>query len=171
MSVEVAETGSTYGENARLKAIAFSSAGHTLALADDSGLELADFGGWPGLHSVRFAGPGADDRSRREAVLDRLAATQGASRRARFVCSVALARDGLVLAETTGTLEGMIAPEPRGVGGFGYDPIFVPEYDVRTVAELAPLEKDRVSHRARAIAALQPCLRSLAHTSHEGHAP
>jgi XTP/dITP diphosphohydrolase len=168
LAIEVAEDGATYNENARLKAIAFSTAGRTLAVADDSGIELADYAGWPGVHSVRFAGLHADDQSRREAILARLASTKGASRRARFVCSIAIARQGAILAEAVGTVEGTIAAAPRGTGGFGYDSIFVPENEVRTIAELAPADKDRISHRARAIAAVRPFLVQLAISTPDG---
>jgi XTP/dITP diphosphohydrolase len=158
---DVPETGSTYRENARLKALAYSSASHLPSIADDSGIELADLGGWPGVHSVRFAGPDADDATRRRLLLERLATLLGATRRARFHCSVAVARNGTVLAEVTGTIDGAIAWEPQGTGGFGYDSLFIPEGEQRTIAELTPTEKDVISHRARAIARLRPLLEAL----------
>jgi XTP/dITP diphosphohydrolase len=158
---DVPETGSTYAENARLKAVAYSNWSDLPTIADDSGLELVDLGYWPGVHSVRFAGRSADDATRRRLVLERLRATSGVTRRARFQCCVVVAERGTILAEATGTLEGTIALRPRGSGGFGFDSLFVPEGDVRTIAELPPNEKDAISHRARALAKLRPFLAAL----------
>jgi XTP/dITP diphosphohydrolase len=162
ISLEVAETGTSYIENARLKAIAFSVASGELALADDSGIELDDVPGWPGINSVRFAGPGKSDGDRRTILLERLAPIDGASRRARFVCSVAIARGDAIAAGATGILNGLIARGPRGTGGFGYDPIFIPLGESRTIAEMSPGEKDAISHRARALEAIRPFLITIA---------
>ncbi len=159
--LDVAETGDTYGENARLKAVEFSRASGTLALADDSGIELTDLGNWPGVYSVRFAGPSADDAERRRLVLSRLEEIDSPTRRARFVCSIAIAEEAAVVAESIGVLEGRIAPAARGSGGFGYDPIFIPYCECRTLAELTQDEKDAISHRARAITQILPFLQSL----------
>lgn len=156
--LDVAETGTSYGENARLKALAFSAASGLPALADDTGLEIAAFSGWPGIHSVRFAGPDADDASRRAAVLARLAGPPSSPRQATFVCAIAIAIGDTIVAQGEGRLEGDLAAAPSGSGGFGYDPIFVPRGLSRTVAELSADEKNRISHRARAVDTIGPWL-------------
>jgi XTP/dITP diphosphohydrolase len=161
LSLEIAETGATFAENARLKARAFARASGLPAVADDSGLEIAALGDWPGVHSARVAGPGADDARRRELVLARLNAVPDASRAARFVAAVALADGDRILAEAEGILGGAIATMPRGAGGFGYDPIFIPTGLDRTLAELTAAEKNNLSHRGRAIRKLLPQLRAL----------
>jgi XTP/dITP diphosphohydrolase len=148
------ETGATYAENAALKARAVAGATRLPALADDSGLEVAALGGAPGVRSARWA---ATDAAR---IAKLLAALSGvADRRARFVCAVALAwPDGRVdVAE--GTCEGTIAAAPAGTGGFGYDPVFVSAELGRTFAAASAAEKERVSHRARAMRALGARLR------------
>lgn len=151
------ETGLTFAENARLKALSYSMDTDLAVLADDSGLEVFALGGRPGVYSARYAGAGVTDAGRIEKLLRELGQSPG-SRDARFVCALALARKGLLLAETEGDCRGWIADSPRGDEGFGYDPIFfLPEMG-RTYAELKADEKNRVSHRANAVAAL---LRSL----------
>ena len=149
---EVEETGSSYLENALLKARAVARFVGGPALADDSGLEVDALGGAPGLRSARYAGPEASDADRCRALLAEL---EGAiDRRARFRCALALV-DGERVWTAEGVLEGEIAHAPRGRGGFGYDPIFaVPELGGRTLGEVASEEKRRVSHRARAMRAL-----------------
>ncbi len=161
LALDVPETGATYAENARLKALAYAAASGRPALADDSGLELLALGGWPGVHSVRFAGPVADDATRRALLLERLAGRDGAARDARFVCAVAVADGQRIVGEALGILEGTITTAPRGQEGFGYDPLFVPAGESRTLAELSRAEKNRLSHRARAIAGLRPALERL----------
>ena len=147
------ETGDTFEANARLKALAYSHDTPLPVLADDSGLEVAALGGRPGVHSARYAGAGADDEQRIRLLLEELRGAP-APRAARFVCALALAQSGRLLLEVRGKCLGEIAFEPRGRRGFGYDPIFVfPELG-RTFAELSAEEKDRVSHRARAVEAL-----------------
>ncbi len=147
---DVEESGDTLEENALLKARAVAAATGLPALADDTGLEVAALGGAPGVHTARYAGPGAGYAANRRALL---AALEGvADRRARFRTVVALVvpGGGEVLAE--GVLEGRITSEERGSGGFGYDPVF--EVEGRTLAELGEDHKNRISHRARALAAL-----------------
>jgi XTP/dITP diphosphohydrolase len=161
LHLEVDEAGLTYADNARLKALAFARASNLPSVADDSGLEIPALGGWPGVHSVRFAGPGATDADRRRIVLDRLAAAQGDNRRARFVCVVVLATPTRVLGESEGELTGTIAPAERGEHGFGYDSIFIPERATLSLAEVPADEKNRISHRARAIAGLRASLSGL----------
>jgi len=157
----VAEDAPTYEGNAVRKAVAAARATGEVALADDSGLEIDALGGWPGVHSARFLGEEATDADRNTEVLRRLEGVPLERRTARYRAVIAVALpDGRV--ETfEGTCEGIIALEPRGGGGFGYDPIFyLPELG-RTVAELAPEEKDRLSHRGKALAQARAFLERL----------
>jgi XTP/dITP diphosphohydrolase len=147
------ETGSSFEENARLKALAYSRVTKHPVLADDSGLEVFALQGCPGIYSARYAGAGASDSVRNRKLLRELEAS-GGERAARFVCALCLAREGLVLAEATGECRGEIVGEPRGTNGFGYDPIFLIPLLGRTCAELTKDEKNRWSHRAKAVAAL-----------------
>lgn len=152
------ETGTSFRENAAQKALACSRETDRPVLADDSGLEVFALGGRPGVYSARYAGDGATDEDRNRKLLAELDRT-GADRAARFVCALALARSGELLAEAEGECRGTIGLEPRGAHGFGYDPIFqFPELG-RTYAELTEAEKNRWSHRARAAAALVAQLR------------
>lgn len=150
---EVDEVGTTLEENARLKASALSRATGQAAVADDTGLEVAALAGAPGVRSARYAGPRATPADN---VAKLLAALQGAQdRRARFSTIVLVAYpDGRELV-AAGSVDGTISEEARGEGGFGYDPVFVPEGgDGRTFAEMAPEEKEALSHRGRALRAL-----------------
>ncbi len=150
---EVEETGRSFAENARLKALSYAQMTDLPVLADDSGLEVFSLGGRPGIESARYAGPGASDADRVSRLLAELEGT-GGSRTARFVCALALARHGDVIAEAEGECRGEIAYEPRGAHGFGYDPVFwVPDLG-KTFAELNPAEKNVHSHRAHAVRAL-----------------
>jgi len=157
----VNESGETFVANARLKAHAAAAHTGSPALADDSGLEVDALGGLPGVRSARFAadaGAGSGDAANLALLLSRLRGVPEAARTARFRCAVVVARpDGAELI-ADGTCEGRIAEAPRGSGGFGYDPVFLAPSLGRTFAELSAAEKDRVSHRARAIAALRPHL-------------
>jgi len=156
------ETGATFRENALLKARHAAAAGRLPALADDSGIEVDALGGRPGVRSARYAGEHAADRENREKLLQELRGVAPEARRARYRCVIAYVRSAAdpapLVAE--GDWEGAIALAPRGTGGFGYDPIFVPQGEPRTAAELAPVEKDAVSHRARALLALLAQLRT-----------
>ena len=158
---EVAETGATFEENARLKALTYARAGRLPTLADDSGLEVNALGGAPGVRSARYAGADASDEDRYRLLLRNLAGVPDGQRGARFVCVVALALPDGTLATARGTVEGRILHEPRGEGGFGYDPVFWVTEMGRTMAELAPEDKNRVSHRGRAVAAIRPDLGRL----------
>jgi XTP/dITP diphosphohydrolase len=158
LDLEVEETGSTFAENARLKAAAYAVASGLWVLADDSGLEVDALNGAPGVYSARYGGPGKSDRDRYELVLRQLAEVPANQRAARFCCVIALASPGGQIWFAEGVCEGVITFEPRGEGGFGYDPIFLLPALGRTMAELAPEEKNRLSHRARAVAALKPVL-------------
>lgn len=161
LAMEVDETGATYAENAALKASAFAQASGLLALADDSGLEVDALGGLPGLRSARFSGrPGASDADRRAYLLERL---QGLPRpwTAHFHCTVALAAPGGDLRFAEGQCPGEIIPQERGAHGFGYDPIFLLAELGLTMAELSMEQKNRLSHRARAIQAARPVIREM----------
>ena len=149
---EPEETGATFAENAAIKARAAARASGLPALADDSGLVVRGLGGAPGVHSARWAAPGRDFAPAMRRVIDGLAAGTG-DRRAAFVAVLCLAFPDGAESLYEGRVEGEIAPEPRGTGGFGYDPIFVPEGHDRTFGEMTPDEKRRLSHRARAFAA------------------
>ena len=151
---DVEETGSTYLENALLKARAGAAALGEPALADDSGIEVDALGGRPGARSARFAGEDATDQRNLDELIRALKGVPGSGRTARYRCVVVLAfPDGREL-HAEGICEGTLVGKPRGSGGFGYDPIFVPEGWDRTMAELADEEKDRISHRGRALRAL-----------------
>ena len=155
---DVEETGDTYLENALLKAHAVAAASHLPAMADDSGIEVDALGGKPGPRSARFAGEDATDEENLAALMRALKGIPGAGRSARYRCVAALAfPDGRIL-HAEGVCEGTLEPKRRGDGGFGYDPIFVPEGWDETMAELTPEQKDRISHRGRAFRALRALL-------------
>jgi len=149
---EVEETGTTFEENAALKALAASAHFGGWVLADDSGLEVDALGGAPGVYSARFSGEGATDVTNRALLLEKLTAVPAGQRSARFRCVIALARGGEVLAHFSGAVEGAIIQSEKGAGGFGYDPLFVPEGFGETFAELGAETKNRLSHRGRALA-------------------
>jgi XTP/dITP diphosphohydrolase len=151
---DVEETGSTYLENALLKARAGAAALGEPALADDSGIEVDALGGRPGHRSARFAGEEATDQQNLDELIRALKGVPGSGRTARYRCLAVLAfPDGREL-HAEGLCEGTLVGRRRGENGFGYDPIFVPEGWDRTMAELADEEKDRISHRGRAFRAL-----------------
>ncbi len=155
---EVEETGATYAENAILKAVAYARLSGMRALADDSGLEVEYLGGEPGLRSARYAGEGSPNQARIAKLLGKLEGIPWDQRKARFVCVIAIAGPDSVISLYEGTCDGVITTEPRGEGGFGYDPIFyMPEFGC-TMAELTEQVKNRVSHRARAVQAAVPYL-------------
>jgi XTP/dITP diphosphohydrolase len=151
------ETGTTFEENARLKAVTAARASGLPALADDSGLVAYGLDGAPGVYSADWAGPGGDFSPAIRRVLDKLAARYGSweatDRRAAFVSTLCLAWPDGGESFHEGRVEGELVPEPRGTRGFGYDPIFVPEGHRLTFGEMDPAEKDLISHRARAFAA------------------
>lgn len=147
-----AETGATYAENAILKARFYALATGMCALADDSGLEVEALAGAPGVFSARYAGANASDADRRALLVSSLANVPNINRRARFVSVVAISdATGSVLNVAEGICEGTIIHSPRGDGGFGYDPLFVPDGYNQTFAELSEDVKNRISHRARAL--------------------
>ena len=156
---EVEETGTTFEENAAIKARAYAVQTGCCTLADDSGLEVEALNGAPGVFSARYGSPGATDTERIELLLDALARTGDQARRARFVSVIAIADQAANLLELfTGTCEGRISREARGSGGFGYDPVFVPEGYEQSFGELPPEIKQQISHRARALQAALPFL-------------
>jgi XTP/dITP diphosphohydrolase len=146
------ETGSTFEENACIKAMAYSMMAPGLVFADDSGLEVAALNGEPGVYSARYAGPEARDSDNNALLLRRLEGRQ--DRSARFVCVIALAEQGEIRATFRGTVEGQILHEPRGQNGFGYDPLFYYEPFGTSFGETAEDRKFGVSHRGNALRAM-----------------
>jgi len=151
------ETGSTFLENATLKAVGTSKDHDPFTIADDSGLEVEALGGAPGIYSARYAGKHATDRENVDKLLREL--NNITNRSARFRCVIALARYGKLVATCAGAVEGEIVDPPRGAKGFGYDPVFQPNGFKQTFAEMAPALKNEISHRAKAIASLREALR------------
>jgi XTP/dITP diphosphohydrolase len=148
---EVDEDGTTFAENALLKARALANATGLIALADDTGLCVDALGGRPGLHSARWAGPNTTDGERNTFLLAEMRDVPAEKRQARFVCVVALASPDGQFATAEGLCRGVILIEPVGNGGFGYDPLFLLPKFQRTMAQLTAEEKNEVSHRAGAI--------------------
>lgn len=161
----VDEVGQTYGENAALKALAYSKQTGIYALADDSGLEVDAMGGAPGVFSARFGGANVSDSVRIEKLLAALSGYPEDQRTARFICCVAMAglpaepgharSDPHILNLAEARCEGVVVTNTRGANGFGFDPLFVPAGHVRTFAELPNEVKNRISHRALALAAMR----------------
>jgi XTP/dITP diphosphohydrolase len=159
LEIDVPEDGATYADNARQKALAYMKASGLLTLADDSGLEVDALEGKPGIRSARYAL--GHDADRAATLLKQLRHVTWEQRTARFRCVVVIASPTGDTYETEGTCEGRIAFEPAGQGGFGYDPVFyLSRYDC-TMAQLPPEEKNRISHRARAVDAAMPILGRL----------
>jgi XTP/dITP diphosphohydrolase len=156
---EPEETGTTFAENARLKALYYAGALQLPCVADDSGIEIAALGNGPGIHSARWEG--RDYAAKFARIRELLDAQQLDTSDARFVCRVALAEDGRIVFESEGIVEGRIAREPRGEHGFGYDPIFFYPPFGRTLGEVPRDEKATVSHRGQAFAALRTYLLHL----------
>ncbi len=152
------EDGKTFSENARIKALHYAKALQVLCVADDSGLVVDALDGRPGVLSARYAGPDATDEKNNALVLDDLK-PYPRPWKAAFVCAAVAALPGRVVVETAGRVGGEIVPEPRGDGGFGYDPIFLVEGMGKTMAELETLEKNRISHRGQAMRLLVGALR------------
>ena len=155
---EVAETGSTFEENAVLKAKGYALASGHQTLADDSGLEVEALNRAPGVFSARYGGPGLSDRERCELLLHNLAATGDTDRHARFVCVVAVAQPTGETELFRGERLGRIAPQMKGGHGFGYDPVFIPAGHGRTYAEMEPSYKAEISHRQVAMIAARAFL-------------
>ena len=150
----VEETGTTYLENALLKGRAVAAAVGVPVVADDSGIEVDALGGAPGPRSARYSGEDASERDNLRALIAAIKGVPKGGRTARYRCVAALCLPDGVEVHTEGTVEGLLITDPAGVGGFGYDPIFVPEGWDETMAELTAEQKDRISHRGRAFRAL-----------------
>jgi XTP/dITP diphosphohydrolase len=158
---DVAETGTTFAENARLKAHAVAQATGLAAVADDSGLCVDVLGGAPGVFSARWSGRHGDDAANLDLLLAQIGDVPDERRGAHFACAAALALPDGTERVVEGRLDGMLTRKPLGENGFGYDPIFTPDGDARTTAQLSPEEKDAISHRGRAFRAMVPHLREL----------
>jgi len=158
---DVVETGVTFAQNATLKAVAAVKATGLPALADDSGLAVNVLGGAPGVFSARWAGTHGQDRANLELLLGQLYDVPDEQRSAAFVCVAAIALPNGTVVLRQGQMPGMLAREPRGYNGFGYDPILVVDGDSRTAAELTFEEKNVISHRGKAFRALAADLRKI----------
>ena len=157
--LEVEETGLTFAENAQLKARSYAQQTGMIAVADDSGLEVEALGNRPGVFSSRYGGQETTFAEKMAKLLEELDSTGDSHRRARFVCAIAVADPGgNILHSVEGICTGKIAAKPRGSGGFGYDPLFVPEGYDRTFGELTLTVKRKISHRARAFDEIIPFL-------------
>ena len=159
---DVAETGATFADNALLKARAIAAFTGLPAVADDSGICADALNGMPGVLSARWSGRHGDDRANLDLLLAQLADIPDERRGAEFRCAAALVQPGGAEQVTEGVLRGRLIRARRGTGGFGYDPIFVPDGGTQTTAELSPAEKDAISHRGRAFRALAPAIAALA---------
>lgn len=159
---EVQETAETFAENAALKAVQYARASGRITLSDDSGLCVDMLDGAPGVHSARYGGDDLDDAGRRAYLLAQMQHIPEGQRTARFVCVIALhdPRTGQTYA-VEGTCEGHILTEERGSGGFGYDPLFVPDGHEHTFAEMPAAQKDAISHRGQAVQKLRPLLQEI----------
>ncbi|SER75482.1 XTP/dITP diphosphohydrolase [Gracilibacillus ureilyticus] len=148
---DIEETGTTFEENAAIKAEAICEKFGIPVIADDSGLEVDALNGEPGVYSARYAGEQKDDQANLQKVLSRLEGVPDSKRTARFVCVLAVANPGELTIFKRGECEGKIGHKPAGDNGFGYDPIFYPIESDRTMAEMAPAEKNKISHRRKAL--------------------
>lgn len=158
---EIVEDGKSFAENAEIKARAVWDCTGDIVLADDSGLVVDYIGGEPGIYSARYMGENTSYEIKNRNIIERLSGAKGSERSARFVCNIAaVLPDGSVV-HTEAAVEGLIAEEPAGSGGFGYDPIlYIPEYK-KTSAELTIDEKNRISHRGKALEAMKAELRKV----------
>ena len=154
------ESAPTFAENAAGKALHYSRFSDLPVIADDSGLIVDALGGAPGVRSARYAGPSASSAERISKLLSELLACSSGDRRARFVCVIALAAHGHVVAVISDSVEGTILQDPRGAGGFGYDPVFFFGPAAKSFAEMSPDEKNRYSHRAKSFRKLADFLAS-----------
>ena len=160
IDVEVEETGTTFAENARIKAETIFALTGKPTVADDSGLCVDALDGAPGVYSARYGGPGLDDRGRYEKLLDALKNVPEDRRGAHFACAICCVLPGMTI-ETSGICSGRILTAPRGEGGFGYDPVFLPDAyagEGRSFSELSQEEKNEISHRGAALRSLHESL-------------
>ena len=163
---EVEETGETFADNAIHKAEEYARISGLLTLADDSGLEVDALDGEPGVHSARYAGPRATDEDRYQLLLEKMRHVPWEERGARFRCVIAVAEPEGGVWTTEGTCEGVITLAPKGEHGFGYDPVFYLPDQEKTMAQLAPEVKNRMSHRARAAQEIRPILERILRRQH-----
>jgi len=159
--MDVEETGTTFEENALLKARALAEYLQAIVIADDSGLEIDALDGRPGVYSARYAGEEKSDEANMQKVLEELQGVPESERTARFVCAIAVASPSIEPFTVRGTCEGVIATERRGTNGFGYDPIFFVPSEGKMMAELSPEEKGAISHRGNALKQLSSRLTEL----------
>ncbi|MSQ09982.1 MAG: non-canonical purine NTP pyrophosphatase, partial [Dehalococcoidia bacterium] len=165
ITTEPEETGDTYTENACLKASYYAARSGLPTLADDSGLDVDALGGEPGVRSARYGGPGLDDPGRVKLLLHNLRDVPDAGRTARFVCVIAVAGHGIPPQTVRATAEGVIAHQPVGSGGFGYDPVFFVPSLGQTLAQVPAATKHGLSHRGKAARLIRPLLQRLLLTS------
>jgi XTP/dITP diphosphohydrolase len=157
---EIDEIGSTFVENAELKAAGYALQAGLPAIADDSGLEVDALDGRPGVHSARYGGADTPFETKIEILLDEIESSARSTRAARFVCAISIAdKNGNILETKSGICEGSIALNARGLGGFGYDPVFIPDGYDETFGELSNEIKSKISHRGRAFREIIPFLR------------
>ncbi len=157
--LDVEESGGTFEENAIIKALAYAKETGMLTIADDSGLEVDVLDGRPGVHTARYGGAGLSPEQRYELLLQELVDVPWERRGARFRCVVAVGNQEGLVGTSSGECEGLIAFEPKGSQGFGYDPVFYLPDKGLTMAQLSSVEKHRISHRGRAVAGIYPILR------------
>ena len=160
---EIEETGSTFAENSLIKARAVSTHTGLIAIADDSGLCVDALDGQPGIYSARWAGEGATDESNLDLVLEQIRDVEPAQRTAHFACAAALVLPSGEEYVVHGQVNGVLLTQRRGEGGFGYDPIFLPDGFDATTAEMTPEQKDAISHRGQAMRALVPVIQEHVH--------
>ncbi len=160
-SPDIEETGTTFEENATLKAETIAKQTDSFVLADDSGLVIDVLDGRPGIYSARYAGEDCDDEANIDKVLEEMDGVPTSERTARFYCALALAKANMETITVAGTCEGLILTERKGTEGFGYDPIFYVPSEKKTMAQLAPNEKNKISHRNDALKKLEPQVRKL----------
>ena len=160
---EIEETGSTFAENSLIKARAVSTHTGLIAIADDSGLCVDALDGQPGIYSARWAGQGATDESNLDLVLEQIRDVEPAHRTAHFACAAALVLPSGEEYVVHGQVNGVLLTQRRGVGGFGYDPIFLPDGFDATTAEMTPEQKDAISHRGQAMRSLVPVIEEHVH--------
>ncbi|UOQ47251.1 XTP/dITP diphosphatase [Gracilibacillus caseinilyticus] len=158
---DIEETGTTFEENAAIKAEAICRKFNTGVIADDSGIAIDALDGAPGVYSARYAGKAKDDQANLEKVLNELEDVPAEDRTGRFVCVLAIAQPEQKTIFKRGECEGTIASEPKGVHGFGYDPIFYPSGRAKTMAELTPEEKNQISHRRKALDQIENWVKQL----------
>lgn len=161
INIDIEESGTTFEENAVIKARTIMEMTGEAVIADDSGLEVDYLGGEPGIYSARYLGEDVSDSLKNKSIIQRLERAKGEERSARFVCAIAAVFPYGQVLTTLGTVEGLIAYEEKGRNGFGYDPIvYIPEFD-KTLAEIAPEQKNRISHRYNALCRMGESLKRI----------